>query len=82
MHKISPYTKTKRNPEILEDATFYQDLTYIAIMENIEKESKLGNSYIIKKNIGEYMIYYLRKKKFKVSVSSVFHSDTYYKISW
>jgi len=80
MHKISPYTK--RNPEILEDATFYQDLTYIAIMENIEKESKLGNSYITKKNIGEYMINYLRKKKFKVSVSSSFHSDTYYKISW
>jgi hypothetical protein len=73
----------KRNPEIIEDASFYQDLTYVTLMKQIDKYAKDGKSRmsISKSTLGEKMKVYLEKKGFKISEENVGYS-TYTYLEW
>jgi len=73
----------KRNPEIIEDASFYQDLTYIALMKMIDKAAKDGRSKmsINESSLGTKMSVYLEKKGFKITKNKSSHS-TYTYLEW
>lgn len=73
----------KRNPEIIEDASFYQDLTYVNLMKSIDKYAKEGKSRmpISKLSFGEKMTIYLEKKGFKISEEKIGYS-TYTYLEW
>lgn len=72
----------KRNPEIIEDASFYQDLTYIALMKQIEKAASSGlSSIIIDRQLGINMRKYLINKGF-VIIDLGNSSTAYHKLTW
>ena len=57
--KKQPTVVEKKNPAIIEDASFYQDRTYEALKIKIDKASKNGKSYIyIEEELGTSMIKY------------------------
>lgn len=79
-----PAKLQKRNPEIIEDASFYQDLTYIAIMKDIENASKYKKSVLrVTYDIGSKMKIYLEKKGFIVTnLMYSNYNDPRHKIEW
>jgi len=69
----------KRNPEIIEDASFYQDLTYISLMKMIDKAAKDCKTKVtLSYTISDKMTTYLEKKGFKIS----FSKQGYYEYSY
>lgn len=73
----------KRNPEIIEDASFYQDLTYVKLMKQIDKCAKDGKSKmsINESTMGTRMISYLEKKGFKITDKKIGYA-TYMYLEW
>lgn len=79
-----PTKLQKRNPEIIEDASFYQDLTYVAIMKDIEKASnKKQSALYVDYHIGSKMKIYLEKKGFTViNLIWTYDYQNKHKIEW
>ena len=72
----------KRNPEIIEDASFYQDLTYITLMKKIDKTATEGKTKAtLAHTISDKMTTYLEKKGFKISFSKQGYYEYTY-IEW
>lgn len=80
--KKQPTVVEKKNPAIIEDASFYQDRTYQALKIKIDNASRNGKSFIcIDAEMGKSMIKYLENKGFTIRCSTISYS-TYTYIYW
>ena len=80
--KKQPTVVEKKNPAIIEDASFYQDRTYQALKIKIDSASRNGRSNIcIEQEMGTSMKKYLENKGFTIKTASG-HYTTYTYIYW